>query len=152
MEKRIAALSSNPHTVSLTDRTCSLFIDPKSGSIFVDEGDGVGRMNGVVFSPGNEPSFSVRPSTGPDHRLVLDYRGVQYIVGVSEDGNQLRSWAENANSLLIAKGKQAVVVEAVRPSPPKRMKVEPPFERVRQWFTVPPAGSRAELSLEYVEC
>jgi hypothetical protein len=100
MEKRIAALSSNPHTVSLTDRKCSLFIDRKSGSVFVDEGEGEGRMNGVVFSPGNEPSFSVRPSAGPDHRLVLDYGGVQYLVGVSVDGNELRRWAESANLLL----------------------------------------------------
>jgi len=100
MEKRITALSSNPHTVSLTDRKCSLFIDPKSGSIFVDEGDGEGRMNGVVFSPGNEPSFSVQPSAGADHRLVLDYGGVQYTVGVSDDGSELRRWAESANLLL----------------------------------------------------
>jgi hypothetical protein len=104
MEKRIAALSSNPLTVSLTDRKCSLFIDPKSGSIFVDEGDGEGRMNGVVFSPRNDPSFSVAPSAGPDHLLVLDYGGAQYIVGVSDDGGDLRSWAESANSLLTAKG------------------------------------------------
>jgi hypothetical protein len=100
MEKRIAALSRSPHTVSLTDRKCSLFIDPKSGSIFVDEGDGEGRMNGVVFSPANAPCFSVPASTGPDHRLVLDYAGVQYLVGVSIDGDELERWAESANLLL----------------------------------------------------
>jgi hypothetical protein len=109
MEKRVAALSSNPHTVSLTDRKCSLFIDPKSGSIFVDEGDGEGRMNGVVFSRANEPSFSVRPSAVPDQRLILDYSGVQYIVGVSDDGNELRQWAESANLLLSEKRKLAKV-------------------------------------------
>ena len=103
MDKRIAALSSDPHTVSLADRKCSWFIDPKSGSIFVDEGDGEGRMNGAVFSPGNSPSFSVQPSTGTDHRLVLDYRGIQYIVGVSDDVDQLKSWAESANLLLTEK-------------------------------------------------
>jgi hypothetical protein len=99
MEKRIAALSTDPHTVSLTDRACSLFIDPTSGSIFVDEGEGEGRMNGAVFSPANGPSFSAWPSAGPDRRLILDYRGIQYFVGVSEDGSALQRWAESANSL-----------------------------------------------------
>jgi hypothetical protein len=107
MEKRIAALSTNPHTVSLTDRKCSLFIDPKSGSIFVDEGDGEGRMNGVVFSRMNQPSFSVEPSAEQDHRLILNYCGIRYVVGVSDDGSQLRSWAESANSFLNCNGKQA---------------------------------------------
>jgi hypothetical protein len=102
MEKRIAALSCNPHTISLTDdRKCSIFIDPKSRAIFVDEGDGDGRMNGVVFSPGNEPTFSVQPSEGPDHQLILDYAGIQYLTGISDDASQLQSWAESANSLLL---------------------------------------------------
>ena len=111
MEKRIAALSSNPHTVSLTDRKCSLFIDPKSRSIFVDEGDGEDRMNGVVFSAANQPSFSVRPTAGQDYRLVLEYAGVQYEVGASADAHALRSWAESANALLVAIGKPAEVAE-----------------------------------------
>lgn len=152
MEKRIAALSTDPHTVSLTDRQCSLFIDPKSGSIFVDEGDGEGRMNGIVFSPGNGPSFSVRHSTGPDHRLVLDYCGIEYVVGVSDDDNELRRWAESANLLLTAKGKPAGAREPTRSSPPCRRKVEPPFDRVKGWSFVPPSGDWAELQLEYVEC
>lgn len=118
MEKRIAALSSSPLTVSLTDRKCSLFIDPKSGAIFVDEGDGDGRINGAVFTPRNVPSFSVRPSAGEDHRLVLDYSGVQYLIGVSDDGSQLRRWAESANSLLTAKGGQAGVADSAQASPP----------------------------------
>ena len=108
MEKRIAALSSDPHTVSLMDRKCSLFIDPKSGSILVDEGDGEGRMNGPACSARNGPFFSVQPSTGPDHRLVLHYCGMQYVVGVSDDGDGLRQWAESANLLLTAEGNQFV--------------------------------------------
>lgn len=107
MEKRIAALSSNPHTVSLIDRKCSLFIDPKTGSIFVDEGDGDGRMNGAVFSPRNGPTFAVVPFTDRDHRLVLDYRGIQFVIGVSEDRSSLQQWAESANLLLTAEGNHA---------------------------------------------
>jgi hypothetical protein len=117
MEKRIAALSTDPHTVSLTDRACSLFIDPKTGSIFVDEGDGEDRMNGAVFLPVNGPSFSVWPSTGPDHRLILDYRGIQYFIGASGDGSALRRWAESANSLLTEKGNQDGVPRHASPGP-----------------------------------
>ena len=140
MEKRIAALSSNPHTVSLTDRKCSLFIDPKSGSIFVDEGDGEGRMNGVVFSPGNEPSFSVRPSAEPDHQLVLDCGGVEYTVGVSEDGDELRRWAESANLLLAAKGKQVLVKWEL-----------PAGHNASQVGAVPASGPPLEIPLVYAE-
>ena len=117
MPKRITALSTNPRTVSLTDRKCSLFIDPKSRSIFIDKGDGEGRMNGVVFSATNGPSFSVWPSTGPDYRLVLNYCGVQYFVGVSADASEPRSWVEGANALLGAKGKPAGVGEAALSTP-----------------------------------
>lgn len=117
MEKRIAALSSDPHSVSLLDRKCSWFIDPKSGSIFADEGDGEGRINGAVFSPENGPSFSVRPSAGPDHELFLAYLGIQYVVGVSADGNGVRSWADSANLLLTEKGKQARAGELARSGP-----------------------------------
>jgi hypothetical protein len=119
MVKRIAALTSDPYTVSLTDRECSLFIDPKSGSIFVDEGDGEGRVNGVVFSPGNGPTFSVRPSSGKNHRLVLDYRGIQFVVGDSDDGNRLKAWTESANSLLTAKGNSKQNTREVGESKPK---------------------------------
>jgi len=153
MEKRIVALSSNPHTVSLADRKCSLFIDPSSGSIFVDEGDGEGRMNGVVFSPRNEPSFSVRPSAGPDHRLVLDYSGVQYTVGVSDNGNELRRWAESANLLLSEKRKVARVGDPTQFSPTNRMKRARPLEyKARGPDLGAPIGGRAELWLEYAEC
>jgi hypothetical protein len=98
MEKRIASLTTNPHTVNLTDRPCSLFIDPKTRCILVDEGEGDGRMNGVVFSPRNRPVFTVRPASESEHQFVLDYCGVSYFVGVSTDAAGLRSWAASANA------------------------------------------------------
>jgi hypothetical protein len=98
--KRIASLTADPPTVNLTDRPCSLFIDPKTGFIFVDEGEGDGRMNGAVFSPKNAPSFAVRPSSGSDQQLVLDYCGTSYLIGATTDGPGLRTWAESANAVL----------------------------------------------------
>jgi hypothetical protein len=120
MEKRIAGMTRDPHTINLTDRTCSWFIDPKSGSIFVDEGDGQDRMNGVVFSPANAPSFAVRPAAGVDHQLILDYRGTEYLVGVSAQVGDLNWWAESANLLLAEKRQQLETVGHTRlPSLPR---------------------------------
>jgi hypothetical protein len=124
MEKRIITLSLDPHAIGLIDRVCSLFIAPKSGCIFIDEGDGEGRMNGAVFAPTNAPSFSVQPLAPPDHMLLLSYCGVQYVVGVSENGDELRRWAESANSLLEKKRAEAVTENHPRSAPLNRMTSE----------------------------
>ena len=97
MEKQIVSLSIDPHTVSLADRTCSLFIDSRTGSIFVDEGDGEGRMNGVVFSATNSPRFSVRRMGDARLKLILDYLGTAYSIGSSQDEAGLQRWSESAN-------------------------------------------------------
>ena len=79
MEKRIAALSSNPHTVSLTDRKSSLFIDPKSGSIFVDEGDGGPGTQGTPAVVAAEPAPAGRGASAsdqPDGQVALVTHGM----------------------------------------------------------------------------
>ena len=124
MEKRIADLSSDPYTISLMDRKCSLFIDPASGSIFVDEGEGEGRMNGVVLSLGNAPSFSVRPLSGDDHELILSYRGIEYVLGVSEHDSDLKRWTESANLLLTEKGEVAGGLDRSRSQSTSRMEAD----------------------------
>jgi hypothetical protein len=100
MEKQIRALSDDPLTVHLADRECTLFIDPRSGTIFADEGKGDARMNGVAFAAANGPAFSVRSSATSDHQLVLSYCGIEYLVGYSPDVPRLVLWAESANALL----------------------------------------------------
>jgi hypothetical protein len=117
MEKQIAELTHDPHTVSLSDRKCSLFIDPKSGSIFVDEGDGGGRMNGVVFSLGNGPSFTVQPTSATSFQLLLEYSGTKYVIGNSNDGNRLRSWAAHVNLFLTAKAESPTAAATMPPGP-----------------------------------
>jgi len=109
VEKRIANLTYAPHAVSLTDRQCSLFIDPKTGSIFVDEGEGKDRMNGAVFFPSNHPSFSVHELAGLDSRLVLNYCGTMFLVGIFAETESLKAWASSANALLANRGKPAEV-------------------------------------------
>jgi len=107
MDKRIAALSTDPYVVDLVDRKASLFIDPKTGSILVDQGDGEDRMNGVVFSVTNGPSFTVLPIANNEHRLLLNYCGCDYSLGDAASGNELTRWATSANSFLRSKSKYA---------------------------------------------
>jgi len=107
MEKRIAALSTDPYVVDLVDRKASLFIDPKTGSILLDQGDGEDRMNGVVFSVTNGPTFTVSSTEAKEHRLLLSYCGCDYSIGDSANGEELVHWATSANSFLRSKSKYA---------------------------------------------
>src|SRR5262245_17498399 len=113
MEKRIADLSFDPLTISLIDRRCSLFIDPKSGSIIVDEGEGEGRMNGVIFSAANAPAFAVESGIKFESKLVLNYCGAQYVIGDWDDAEKLRHWANCANLLL---GEKASLAKTRQPA------------------------------------
>jgi hypothetical protein len=102
MEKRIVELTRDPHTVSLADRKCSLFIDVEAGVVFLDEGEGDGRVNGAVFTVANGPRFTVRPS-GSGGELMLDYAGRALEIGVTLDRTAAEQWALSANELLSAK-------------------------------------------------
>src|SRR6185312_6180749 len=99
MDKRITKLASDPYTVSLADRECSLFIDPLSAQIFMDEGAGEGRINGAVFTPANGPRFSTRTASGTfGQELILAYCGVEVAVGSMDSSRDLDRWAEQANA------------------------------------------------------
>jgi hypothetical protein len=105
MDKRIAALSTDPHVIDLVDRKASLFIDPRTGSILVDQGDGDDRMNGVVFSLSNGPLFVVESTDEDEHRLLLRYCDNDYSIGHSENRDELNRWSASANSFLKSKTK-----------------------------------------------
>ncbi len=106
MEKLITELTlpPDPFTISLADRKCSLFIDPESGVIYLDEGSGEDRVNGAVLSPNRQPRFVVVPTSGDQHSLALSYSGMQLIVGIHANMSSLSEWVSHANSFLIEKG------------------------------------------------
>lgn len=103
MSKPIIALSLSPLAVSLADRPFSLFVDPATGSVFVDEGPGEGRVNGLVFSAANGPVFEVRGAADAGWELVLRYRGLEYVAGTTADEQHLRTWADGANAVVVGK-------------------------------------------------
>ncbi len=117
MEKQIVSLTENPHTVSLSDRHASLFIDPTSGNIFADEGDGVGRMNGAVFTPNYHPVFSIDSDHHPEYELILNYAGRKFIIGTWDEFEELSRWVTSANALLLEKQSIANPGVPRRPTP-----------------------------------
>lgn len=107
MVKQIVELSYDPHTVSLADRRCSLVIDPETGFIFMDEGDGEGRVNGAVLLPFRLPRFAADRTAGQGQALIIEYVGVRIVVGSTQDEAGLQSWIASANGFVAGKAEEA---------------------------------------------
>jgi type III restriction enzyme len=103
MGKTVANLLREPFRVALTDRTCSVFIDPKAGTILVDEGAGDDRLNGAVMYPDKSPRFSVAAEPERGSVLLLDYNGFRLVVGSVAGVPAAEEWAAAANEFLTAK-------------------------------------------------
>lgn len=114
MDKKIVKLGTDPLFVGLADRECSLFINPRTGDILVDEGAGEGRVNGAVFYADKEPRFYVIPAPGGGGQLLLSYRRHLLTLGLSENLPALHEWAGSANRFLTTKQTPA----AANPKPP----------------------------------
>jgi hypothetical protein len=106
MDKRVVTLSREPFRVGLEDRTCSIFIDPKVGTILIDEGEGENRLNGAVMYPDKNPVFSVATEDGESNVLLLDYSGFRLVVGTVKDVKETREWATAANRFLATRAAQ----------------------------------------------
>jgi len=103
MDKRIVELSSDPFSVGLADRPCSLFIDPSTGNTLIDEGEGEDRMNGAVLFPDKGPRFSVAMSDSLGAELHLQCRTFRWVVGSVQEVSKAEEWAALANAFLVSK-------------------------------------------------
>ena len=104
MVKTVSKLLRDPFRVGLTDRTCSVFIAPKAGTILIDDGAGDDRLNGAVMYPDKSPRFSVAAAGDGGRELLLDYNGFRLIVGaVGHLGAEAEGWAAAANAFLESK-------------------------------------------------
>ncbi len=106
MDKRIVKLSHEPFRVGLEDRSCSIFIDPKVGTILIDEGEGEDRLNGAVMYPDKAPKFSVATEDSKGNVLLLTYSGFRLEVGTVQDVKETQDWATEANRFLATKAGQ----------------------------------------------
>lgn len=128
MDKRIVKLGTDPLYVGLADRECSLFVNPRTGDILVDEGAGEGRINGAVLFADKEPRFHAIPAPGGGGQLLLSYRRHLLTFGVSDDLPALHQWAGTANQFLSAKARQETVPDANSPPTGSAAETSPPAE------------------------
>lgn len=117
MSKQIIGLTENPLSIRLADRACSLFINPESGLIFLDEGAGEDRMSGAVCDPARGPRFAPQADGG----LVLNYGRLSWSLGRSDRPDAVRAWAEAANAFLASKQP----LDIPEPAAPKAAGAEP---------------------------
>ena len=103
MGKQIAKLGVDPFHVGLVDQACSVFVDPRTGDILLDEGEGEGRLNGVVLYADKEPRFYSIPLPDTGAQLLLSYRKHLLVLGAYPDATDLREWARAVNDTLGAK-------------------------------------------------
>lgn len=101
MGKQIAKLGVDPFHIGLDDQACSVFVDPRTGDILIDEGEG--RLNGVVLYADKEPRFYSIPLPETGAQLLLSYRKHLLVLGSYPDAAALRHWAQSANETLGSK-------------------------------------------------
>jgi hypothetical protein len=117
MSKHISELLRDPFSVSLADRAISMFIDPGTGAIFIDEGAGNDRMNGAAIPAAKGPHFSC---TLTDSGCVLKVQSGTFAweVGWVEDAIDAANWVEAVNRFLATKKDPATPNGRVVPQAP----------------------------------
>ena len=102
MDKRITKLSRDPYYVGLADRPISMFIDPPTGDVLIDEGNGKARMYGAVLHADNGIRFSCTPA---DSGCVVKVHCKTFVweVGWAEDAVEAAKWVQDANTFLAMK-------------------------------------------------
>jgi hypothetical protein len=102
--KTVASLESDPFLVNLTDRAVSVFVDPQSGDIFLDEGRGADRMNGAVFPPDDGARFRLYDdAAGSDARLAIRCDHTDYDLGDLSLVPTAAAWVREVNEFLDSK-------------------------------------------------
>jgi hypothetical protein len=117
VEKRIVQFEAGKHlSVCLEDQPTSLFLDGDSGLIFLDEGNGPGRISGAVLAPERKPEFVASVlSSGDAQEVVVEilYAGKRIAVGVSDNPVVATEWVQAANRLIASKSETKSVTTQV---------------------------------------
>jgi small subunit ribosomal protein S1 len=88
--------------VSLNDRVASVFVDPGTRDILIDEGPGDKRANSVILREKNKPQFVVELDRASGARLLqIHYAGMTFEVGgLGSLGAEAEHWVKRANAYL----------------------------------------------------
>lgn len=103
MGKQIVKLGVDPFHIGLADQPCSLFVDPRTRDILIDEGEGDGRLNGVVLYADKEPRFDSVPLPETGAQLLISYCKHLLVLGAYPDTSALHEWARAVNESLASK-------------------------------------------------
>ena len=132
MDKQIVTLGTDPFYLGLADRECSLFVNPRTGDILMDEGDGEGRVNGAVLFADKEPRFHTLPGPDAGGQLLLSYRKHLFTLGDHENLVAMRDWADTANGFLAKKHPGADLSSASESEEPPASGTKPLEELFQQ--------------------
>lgn len=110
MAKFIVKFDLQPLQISLTDRPKSTSIDPQTGLITIDEGDGPDRIRNAVVQPTQRPLIVIRKGQQANGIEIMT-RSQTFFVGETTDFNMAQTWVTKANALI------GQIVAALPPPP-----------------------------------
>lgn len=102
MAKFIAKFDFQPLQISLSDRPMSVVVDPTTGDLSINEGDGPDRVNGTVIAAKSRPLLVVR-RLPEGCGIEAMCGGRVWTLGETADFNSAQMWVTKANQFIAAK-------------------------------------------------
>jgi hypothetical protein len=102
VKKQVTKLARHPFFITLADRAISMYVDPDTGAIFIDEGAGKDRMNGAAIPAFKRPKFTCTPA-GSGCMLKLECGTFVWEAGSTENVKEAASWVKAVNRFLDSK-------------------------------------------------
>jgi small subunit ribosomal protein S1 len=100
--KFIAKFDFQPLQISLSDRPLSAVVDPATGDLSINEGDGPDRVNGTVVSARSRPLLVVR-RLPEGCGIEAMCGGRVFTLGETADFNTAQMWVTKANQFIATK-------------------------------------------------
>ena len=117
MAKFIAKFDFQPLQISLSDRPLSAVVDPATGDLSINEGDGPDRVNGAILAAKSRPMLVVRRL--PEGCGIEAMCGGRVLtLGETADFNTAQMWVTKANQFIAAKA-PAPSTEAPKEAAPR---------------------------------
>ena len=99
MAKFIAKFDFQPLQISLSDRPQSAVVDPTTGDLSINEGDGPDRVNGTVIAAKSRPLLVVR-RLPEGCGIEAMCGGRVFTLGETADFNTAQMWVTKANQFI----------------------------------------------------
>lgn len=123
MAKFIAKFDFQPLQISLSDRPLSAVVDPATGDMSINEGQGPDRVNGTVIAAKSRPLLVVRRL--PEGCGIEAMTGGRvFTLGETADFNTAQMWVTKANQFIATKA-PAPSPEAPKESAPAAPRPQP---------------------------